>query len=387
MLCRAWCGVEVLLYTYIFTCNPKSGQEAVRELSDNDGTFDFIAWLDDGVGAFRTALDNDALCDLIKSVPVIFTRHVHKVDAVSSPHDFLDALLAFCRQNLDKSASFTVQVRSAGKTAGAFSGGIESVADEVAGALVREGFSLDVAGGKSIISVFIDGEKVWWGIGNAALNLSHWKGGASHYSHTSQYDFISRAEYKLVEAIECFGIDMADMKSGADLGAAPGGWTKVLLDHGLAVTSIDPALLRPEIEHNAKVRYFRMQVEEYLRQNDTCQFDVVVNDMRMDVGKSIGIINQFYGRIKNGGIVIVTFKLPHECAYSSIKKWLAAFNGFALIGARQLFHNRSEITVALRKRADLRSEVARDDVRPKKNVHGMSKKLERKMSRRRKIRR
>ena len=34
------------------------------------------------------------------------------------------------------------------------------------------------------------------------------------------------------------------MEKGADLGAAPGGWTKVLVDCGLECTSIDPSFLK-----------------------------------------------------------------------------------------------------------------------------------------------
>ena len=82
-----------------------------------------------------------------------------------------------------------------------------------------------------------------------------------------------------------------------------------------------------------------MLVEDYLKLENDEQFDIVVNDMKMDVGKSVNIINQFYDRIKEDGIVIITFKLPHEYNYSSIKKWIGSFNGFQLIGARQLFHN------------------------------------------------
>ena len=84
--------------------------------------------------------------------------------------------------------------------------------------------------------------------------------------------------------------------------------------------------------------------------------------------------------------MIVTFKLPHEYSYSSIKRWIGNFNGFQLIGARQLFHNRSEITVALKKRDELRKKISKNvsNLQKNKNTRKLSKKLERKLNKKRK---
>ena len=206
-----------------------------------------------------------------------------------------------------------------------------------------------------------------------------------HYSSSKEYKFVSRAEFKLLEAIECFGLDLSNMKIGADLGSAPGGWTKVLVDNDIKCVSIDPSYLRDEISKNPKVIYYHMKVEEYLLLNDKTQFDIVVNDMKMDVLKSISIVNQFYNKIKDNGIVVITFKLPHEFSYCDLHKCFSAFNGYTIIGVRQLFHNRSEITVILKK--DKNQDVSKyshKTIINKKNKHGkkksMSKKLQRKMS-------
>ena len=366
------------MYNYIFTCNPKNSELTIYEFRKKDDSYHFITWLDEGVGVFETELSNEELCECIRVEPIIFVRHIFRLVEISSIHKFEDAIVSCCKNNMDKSASFTVQTRCSKKT----SDSIENISAEIAERLIREGYQLDVAGGQYIISVFIDGEKVFWGIGNKKYNLSHWKGGMPHYSPTSQYHFVSRAEYKLLEALECFDIDIKNMEKGADLGAAPGGWTKVLVDCGLECTSIDPSFLKPEIAKNSKVKYYHMLVEDYLKLKNEEQFDIVVNDMKMDVGKSVNIINQFYDQIKEDGIVIVTFKLPHEYSYSSIKRWIGNFNGFQLIGARQLFHNRSEITVALKKRDELRKKISKNvsNLQKNKNTRKLSKKLDRKLN-------
>lgn len=367
---------------YIFTCNSKNSKLAVYEFERNDKSFSFIKWIDEGVGLFEIMLNNEELCEYIKLKPIIFVRHIFKIDGISNLNEFVDVIVSYCKNNIEKYSSFTVQTRCSKKT----SISIGNISTRIVGILSNEEYKLDVANSKYIISIFIDGDTVFWGIGNGKYNLSHWKGGMPHYSPTSKYNFVSRAEYKLIEALECFGIDIKNMEKGADLGAAPGGWTKVLVNNGLECTSIDPSFLKPEIVNNSKVKYYHMLVEDYLKINNSDQFDIVFNDMKMDVGKSVNIINQFYDKIKEEGIVIITFKLAHEYNYSFIKKWLDGFNGFVLIGARQLFHNRSEITVVMRKNNKLRKKYSNNtnNLQKDKNNKKMSKKLQRKINKKQK---
>lgn len=374
-----------IMNNYIFTCNSKNSKLTVYEFERNDNSFKFIKWIDEGVGLFQTELNNEALCEYIRQEPIIFVRHIFRIDGISNLNEFVNVIVSYCKNNMKKYSSFTVQTRCSKKTYIS----IKNMSTRMAGILSNEQYTLDVASGKYIISIFIDGETVFWGIGNEKYNLSHWKGGMPHYSPTSKYKFVSRAEYKLIEAIECFGIDIKNMEKGADLGAAPGGWTKVLVDNGVECTSIDPSFLKPEIAKNSKVKYFHMLVEDYLNLKNDDEFDIIVNDMKIDVKKSVNIINQFYDKIKKEGIVIVTFKLTHEYNYSFIRKWIESFNGFTLIGARQLFHNRTEITVVMKKNNKLRnnntnnSNNTNDSQKNNRNKK-MSKKLQRKINKQRK---
>lgn len=201
-----------------------------------------------------------------------------------------------------------------------------------------------------------------------------------HYSSDLSYGFISRAEFKLKEALEVFQININNMKTGADLGAAPGGWTKVLAEKGIDVISIDPSYLNREILKKSNVTYYHMLVERYLELHESTKFDIIVNDMKMDVKKSINIINKFYEKIHENGIVIMTFKLPHEISYKRICEYLTMFNGFEVVGCRQLFHNRSEITVVVKKKSTCRNSTVRD-INKKTNVkkkNNLSKKLQKK---------
>ena len=54
---------------------------------------------------------------------------------------------------------------------------------------------------------------------------------------------VNRAEFKIKEAVEYFGIDLKKAKTCLDIGAAPGGWTHYLSQHGIKVLAIDGALM------------------------------------------------------------------------------------------------------------------------------------------------
>ncbi len=50
---------------------------------------------------------------------------------------------------------------------------------------------------------------------------------------------ISRAEFKVYEAVNYFGIKLEQGMRALDIGAAPGGWTRYLIKNGLRVVAID----------------------------------------------------------------------------------------------------------------------------------------------------
>ena len=169
------------------------------------------------------------------------------------------------------------------------------------------------------------------------------------YSKSGEFRFVSRAEYKLLEAFESFEIPTDGIKDALDLGAAPGGWTKALAERGAFVVSVDPNRLDPSLRQEKRIKYYPMTAERYHKLDTTERFDMIVDDMKLDPDKSLAIVKRFYGRLNAGGYAIVTLKLPHGFCYKTIRGFLAGAAPFEIIGARQLFHNRSEVTLALRK--------------------------------------
>jgi 23S rRNA (cytidine2498-2'-O)-methyltransferase len=188
----------------------------------------------------------------------------------------------------------------------------------------------------------------WLGLSAAADNLSDWAGGARRFAR--EQGRISRSEFKLLEALEVFGMALPARGYALDLGAAPGGWTHVLRERGMYVTAIDPAALDARLLSDSGVRYRRLTAEAYLRTaSDT--FDLIVNDMRMDARDSARLMCAYAPLLRLDGTAIMTLKLPEAKRNIVLESALSILaDSYQVVRARQLFHNRSEITLQLRRR-------------------------------------
>lgn len=188
------------------------------------------------------------------------------------------------------------------------------------------------------------------GVSQVTQNLSGWAGGMRRFAREEGQ--VSRSEFKLLEALELFGIDLPNRGVALDLGASPGGWTRVLRRRGQYVTAIDPGDLDARVLEDKGVRHLRMTAEAYLREEPE-RFDIIVNDMRMDARDSARLMLAYAPLLYRHGAAIMTLKLPEKSTPAQQKKTLENAlemlrQKYAILGARQLFHNRSEVTVALK---------------------------------------
>ena len=114
------------------------------------------------------------------------------------------------------------------------------------------------------------------------------------------------------------------------------------------MTAVDPGDLDPRLADDSGIRHMRMTAEAYLRA-DPDRYDVIVNDMRMDARDSARLMLAYAAALYPHGHVIMTLKLPAQKRQPVIDQALALLRqAFMVAGARQLFHNRSEITLWLR---------------------------------------
>lgn len=212
--------------------------------------------------------------------------------------------------------------------------------------LTAKGLTLDVKAPAQAVSVTLAEGMGWLGVSDVADNLSDWAGGARRFKWEAGQ--ISRAEFKLLEALEAFRMEPADGEHALDLGAAPGGWTRILRRRGLYVVAVDPARLDERLMRDKRVTYYPGTAQAYFR--NAGRFDLMVNDMRMDSAESAALMVEGAGCLVEKGRAILTLKLPDapDSWAERVRQAQDVLSGaYQTIGCRQLFHNRSEVTFAL----------------------------------------
>ncbi|MBN1317151.1 MAG: hypothetical protein JXA42_16835 [Anaerolineales bacterium] len=334
----------------IFTAAAESGRTALTELRRASKSAQLLDWLAPGVGWANPGVEWKSLVDIFKDQPPIFIRHICPAQLTVSLEqntrdlDLLASTAEMLVKNLDPSMSFSVQTRLLGEQ---YKFGRYNVNQRLAGILEKTGSPLDVRQPDQVLSVVCTQHRGYLGLSKASDNLSDWAGGERRFKQEPGQ--ISRSEFKLLEAMELFDIDLPSGGLALDLGAAPGGWTRILRRHGLQVIAVDPADLHPSIEPDPAIVHQRQLASDYISTNEALyQFDVVLNDMRMDARDSARLMAQATTFMKPNCQVVMTLKLPERGMQQVAAQALNILRRpFTILGARQLFHNRSEVTVGL----------------------------------------
>lgn len=215
-------------------------------------------------------------------------------------------------------------------------------------ALTEHGFSVVRSGAPAALSACITPAGIVLGLGNPTDSLSDWPGGRVRLARGPAT--ISRAEFKLEEAIQVFGLDLPRRGTAADLGASPGGWTRILRAQGLKVWAIDPGDLDPRLLMDPGVTHARTTAGSFFAANKT-RFDLLVNDMKMDPKLTCDTMLTAAGSLRPGGKAVVTLKLAHGNVADSVRKCLDLLRRkYEILHAQQLHHNRHEITVVAKLR-------------------------------------
>jgi 23S rRNA (cytidine2498-2'-O)-methyltransferase len=332
----------------IFTAQPIAADLALNELRSADHTLRLERWLDDGVGLARTASAWGDLVALLSEHPPVFVRHLcpatAHIDLERAPDDieFLAYEARGFLSELDTVRPYSVQTRTLG--AGRWPYSRFDINNRLAAVLGEWGAPLDVRQPEQVLSVVLTPTEAFLGLSFVYENQSDWAGGERRFKREAEQ--VSRSEFKLLEALETFDLELPAAGLALDMGAAPGGWTRLLATHGLRVIAVDPAELDPRVAALPNVTHIRTTIENYLSQRET--FDVIVNDMRMDARDSARVMLSAVKLLKPKGFAVMTLKLPEKGMGDVLGQALQLLGiRYRRLGARQLFHNRDEVTVAL----------------------------------------
>ena len=165
-------------------------------------------------------------------------------------------------------------------------------------------------------------------------------------------DKVSRAWLKLDEAIATFGVDLRPGQRAVELGASPGGACQRLLEAGLEVVGIDPAVVDERVAAEPRFEQWRMRARDVKVRNFR-GFDWIVADMNIDPRSTLASIERIVTAdgVKPAGI-IATLKLPDWSRAEELPGWLDRFRAWGFAPrARQVSTGGREIcVVALRTR-------------------------------------
>jgi len=210
---------------------------------------------------------------------------------------------------------------------------------------------VDVArsGRDTTLAVCVTPDGTAIGVSPSTDTLADWPAG--RVGLAKQPGQISRSEFKLDELFKLFDPPIATGGDALDLGASPGGWTNVLRRRGFAVWAVDPAPLDRRLADDPGIHHVATTAGMYLPRADRW-FDLVVNDMRMTPARSSTTMLAAAHRLRPGGCGIVTLKISPHHALEAVDESLRLLGrAYDILFARQLFHNRNEVTVVVQVRA------------------------------------
>lgn len=332
--------------SFIGTANHGFGQHAqeeIRRLFETGVKFQPIVPAE--VFLFHVQETKEAVIDRLIHNEPMFLRHMQPVDAALDWDGSIEALLQEVKQviTLDKGFNIAVQVRKTEQVGTDISASeCKRAIDEI---LVEKCAVIPVAKDADfIVSVFLTSDKAYIGLSKPEHNLSDWSGGAIRFR--KEEGQVSRAKFKLLEAERAFGLDLQQYRSGLDIGAAPGGWTSLLLERGMKVTAVDPAKLDLGLLRNPKLTFHQKNAGDVTFQPQS--FDLLVCDMSWSPRQMAKLVKGLLYALQTGGTVIITVKLMHKKPFQAVRELVEDLSPeLVLQKGKQLFHNREELTVFL----------------------------------------
>ncbi len=165
---------------------------------------------------------------------------------------------------------------------------------------------------------------------------------------------ISRAYYKIAEAIDRFKIPINSNWKVLDIGAAPGSWSDYLSQKVKLVVAVDPAELKIKRDN---IIHIKKKIEDSFRDLEKYKpFDLVTCDMNQDPREVAKIILNIHPFLNNPAYIIMTIKLIYKNKKAKeklIKETLDILGEkYKILGVKKLVANHEEVTAALKYGSD-----------------------------------
>ncbi len=335
---------------WIGTANKPYANYAMEELRRLIGEASFQQLAAGEVFLMNTPLDKAEVQRIIHEQEPIFLRHIQPVDrtiAITGTAADLEELTGMVRNArllfADKRSAVHVR-KTAGSPFPYSAADTKSVIDAV---LEEVESDPSLQNPDIILAIYAGVDKLYAGFAAPADMLSDWPGGAVRFQREENQ--ISRAKFKLLEAEKKFGLHYEQFYEALDIGAAPGGWTSLLLERGLRVTAIDPANMHPDLLHYPTLIHHKCNAADV--KLDKKRYNLLVCDMSWSPMLMSKLVLDLDYALKENATLIITIKLMHKKPLQTIREVIERLaQKFELVQAKQLFHNREEITLYLLKK-------------------------------------
>jgi 23S rRNA (cytidine2498-2'-O)-methyltransferase len=201
------------------------------------------------------------------------------------------------------------------------------------------------APGDLVLDCIVDSPTRWWiGWHRASTPPSCWPGGL--YPIALPAEKVSRAWLKLDEAIASFRIPFKTGQRAIELGASPGGACQRLLEAGLHVVGVDPALVDERVSAHPRFEQWRMRARD-VRLKALRGFHWLVADMNIDPTSTMESLERVVtapgSRVQG---IIATLKLPTWERAGDLPGFLEQFTAWGFRPhARQLSTGGREVCV------------------------------------------
>ncbi|MCB9739621.1 MAG: hypothetical protein H6747_10160 [Deltaproteobacteria bacterium] len=150
---------------------------------------------------------------------------------------------------------------------------------------------------------------------------------------------------KLEEGFALLGRWPAAGELAVDLGASPGGWTRVLRRYGARVIAVDRAPLAADLEADADVD---ARIGDAFRFEPDAPLDWLVSDIVAYPERIIELLGSLGTLAPERGVVQMKFRGDVDWAAIDTGLQTAAGQGYAA-RARHVFNDKNEVTIALRR--------------------------------------
>ncbi len=180
---------------------------------------------------------NGAVEAVYKERPVFIDDLIPLIGVVDFKDGDYSKVIKFLTKELHKEKSFKLEVMNAESVS---SENAKTIEVKIGSALEGKGFRVDLKNPERYMYVVLNKNKAYVGKlhKDTAIDfvLDHFR-----EENNKSKKPISRAWYKLDEAIRFFRIDISRVDHALDIGAAPGGWTAYLVKAGARTVAIDGA--------------------------------------------------------------------------------------------------------------------------------------------------